>query len=71
MSRLLLAAFGAFTIANLIHNDFGFDPVIIPAALLVGFYCWRPRQALLLAAALAVLSVLASVVFRQRAASNS
>jgi hypothetical protein len=106
-SATLLAAFLAFTAANLIHNDFGFDPAIIPAALLVGIYWWRPRRvllwaaavvialpalvfikwgalgnpadirfflnhvALLLAGTLAVLSVLVSVVFRQRTVSNS
>lgn len=54
MSRFLLAAFSAFTVANLIHNDFGLDAAIIPAALLVGFYCWRPRQVLLWAAAVVI-----------------
>lgn len=49
---LVVAAFGAFLIANLIHNRFGLDPAIIPSAVFVGLLLWRPRRWVLLTAAL-------------------
>jgi hypothetical protein len=57
----LLLAFAAFAIANLIHNNFGLDPAIVPAALLVGLYLWRPRRWLLWGAA--IMIALPSFVF--------
>lgn len=42
----LTAAFVSFLVANLIHNDFGVDPAIVPAAVLGGLYWWRPRPGL-------------------------
>lgn len=51
---ILFGAFGSFTVANLIHNDFGLDPAIIPAALLVSLSWWRPRRGLMWAAALVI-----------------
>ena len=53
-SALLLAALGAFAVANLIHNDFGLDPAIAPAALLAAIYWWRPRRPLLWGAAFVI-----------------
>lgn len=50
----LAAAFLAYLTANLIHNDFGVDPAIAPAAVLTGLYWWRPRRGLLHAAALLI-----------------
>lgn len=50
-SSLNLAALATFTCANLIHNDFGLDPAIAPAALFTALYLWKRRTALLLMAA--------------------
>jgi hypothetical protein len=65
-SRTLLGAFIAFTVANLIHNDFGLDPAIVPAALLVGLYWWRRRRGLLWGAVL-MIAVPAFFFLRWRA----
>lgn len=48
----IFIAFAAFVIANLIHNRFGLDPALAPAALLVAFYARRPARGLLLGAAI-------------------
>ena len=53
-SMLLFAALAAFVVANLIHNEFGLDPAIAPAALLAGIYWWRPKRALLWGAAFVI-----------------
>ena len=53
-ARSLVAAVGAFIVANLIHNKLGLDPAVVPAVVLVGLYWWRPRRALLWIAALAI-----------------
>jgi hypothetical protein len=65
-SLTLLGAFIAFTVANLIHNNFGLDPAIVPAALLVGLYWWRRRRGLLWGAVL-VIAVPAFLFLRWRA----
>lgn len=41
---LVLAAFAAFLIANLIHNRFGVDAAIVPATVFVAVWLWRPRR---------------------------
>jgi hypothetical protein len=53
-SFVIVGAFAAFAIANLIHNDFSFDPAIAPALVLGLFYWWRPRPGLLWATALMI-----------------
>ena len=51
---LLIGAFGAYMLANLIHNRFGLDPAIAPAALLLTLVLWRRRPVLLVGAALLI-----------------
>jgi hypothetical protein len=46
----LLGAFGAFSAANLIHNNFGLDVAIAPPAIFTALYCWRQKGWLLHAA---------------------
>lgn len=48
----IFAAFAAFAIANLIHNNLGVDPAIAPSLILISLYAWRPARPLLWAAAL-------------------
>lgn len=48
----LLGAFAAFAAANVMHNHFGLDPAIVPAAVLISLYAWRPHRGLLWGAAL-------------------
>lgn len=50
----IFLAFGAFLAANMIHNDFGLDPAIIPATVLVVLYLWRPRRGLLWASSFVI-----------------
>lgn len=52
--RILLGAFAALVAANLIHNNFGLDPAVAPAALLLALHWWRPNRWLLLAAAILI-----------------
>lgn len=59
--RILLVAFVAFVAANLIHNNFGLDPAVSPAGLLVTLNLWRPNRWLLRGAA--VLIALPAFVF--------
>lgn len=49
---LLLVAFGSFTAANLIHNNFGLDLAIVPSAVLTALHWWRPRRGFLLGGAI-------------------
>ncbi|MGH7555705.1 MAG: hypothetical protein ACREMQ_22115 [Longimicrobiales bacterium] len=51
---LILGAFAAYTSGNLIHNNLGLDPAIVPAAVFVGLVLWRRRRWLLLAAAMVI-----------------
>lgn len=53
-SVAIYCAFGAFAAANLIHNDFGLDAAVAPAALLVALYSWRPNRGLLWGAAFVI-----------------
>ena len=48
---LISVAFVAYAAANLLHNRFGLDLAIVPAALFVGLVVWRRRRWQLLAAA--------------------
>jgi hypothetical protein len=52
--RILLGAFVALVAANLIHNNFGLDPAVAPAALLVALNWWRPNRWLLRVAAVLI-----------------
>lgn len=53
-ARILLGAFVALVAANLIHNNFGLDPAVAPAALLVALNWWRPNRWLLRAGAVLI-----------------
>jgi hypothetical protein len=48
---LNLAAFAAFTSANLIHNELSLDPAIAPPAVFIALFLWKRRTSLLLVAA--------------------
>ena len=48
----LFLALAAFTVAIVIHNRFGLDSAIIPAAAFTALVAWRPRRPFLWAAAL-------------------
>jgi hypothetical protein len=48
---LLFLALAAYAAAVVIHNRFGLDPAIAPAALLTALTAWRPRRPLLWGAA--------------------
>jgi hypothetical protein len=50
----LLGALGAFVASNLIHNDLGLDPAILPASALAALYAWRRVIWVLRLAALAI-----------------
>lgn len=50
-TSLVVAAFLSFLAANLLHNRFGIDPAIAPAALFTGLYLWKARRWMMLAAA--------------------
>ena len=60
-NRIIIVAFAAFAIANLIHNGGGLDPAIVPAVVLLAAYLWRPRPVLLWATA--VMIALPSFMF--------
>ncbi len=64
--RFVLAAFAAFFVANLLHNNFGIDPAIIPAGILTGLSLRRPHPVLLAAAAV-VIAVPAFAFLKWRA----
>lgn len=65
-SLMLLGAFAAWLVANLIHNDFGLDPAVAPATVLGGLYWWRPNRPLLWATA-ALIAAPALLFFKWRA----
>jgi len=48
------AAYAAYIISNLIHNDFGLDPAVVPATALGALYYWRGARPLLWATALVI-----------------
>ena len=50
-ATILLAYLAALT-ANVIHNNFGLDPAIAPATVLLILYWWRPIRPLLWGTAL-------------------
>ena len=50
----MLAAFAAFLLANLIHNEFGLDAAILPAGIVIVLLLWRALRSLLAAAALTI-----------------
>lgn len=55
LARLsIIAAFGSFATANLIHNHFGLDRGILPASFCITMLLLRPRRGWLLAAALTI-----------------
>jgi len=60
---LIIGAFAAYATANLLHNRWGVDLAIVPAALFVGLVLWRRRRVILLPAA--VLIFLPSFAFLQ------
>ncbi len=50
--QLLLLAWAAFLVSNLIHNNFGLDPAIVPSTLLGVIYAWRRTRRWAIASAL-------------------
>jgi hypothetical protein len=57
---LMLAAVGAFVVANLIHNAWGLDAAVVPGLVFAGLTLWRRRRLFLgVAAVVVVASVLA------------
>jgi hypothetical protein len=61
--RTLFLALAAFAVANVVHNRFGLDPAIVPAAVLTGLVAWRQRRPFLWGAALFI--ALPSFLFLQ------
>jgi hypothetical protein len=51
---LIVCAFAAYTAANLLHNRWGVDLALAPAALFVGLVLWRRRRVFLLPAAVLI-----------------
>jgi hypothetical protein len=54
LPSLLAYAFVSFVAANLIHNNGGLDPAILPATVLAALYWWRPGPGLLRATAVVI-----------------
>jgi hypothetical protein len=54
LPNLLECALASFVTANVIHNNGGLDPAIVPATALAAANWWRPGPGLLRATALAI-----------------
>jgi hypothetical protein len=52
--NLLVAAYGSFVAANLIHNQLGLDPAVIPSGLFVALMLWKPHRGFLIAGAICI-----------------
>jgi hypothetical protein len=63
---LVLVAFVAFVVANLIHNRFTIDVAVLPSALFVGLMLWKPLRTFLIVAAICI--VLPALMFFQAGA---
>lgn len=50
----LVGAAAAFLVSNLIHNDLGLDPAIVPMAALIALFFWRRTRLTLWLTALAI-----------------